>query len=86
VLLSALLSWGCVSCAINETNPGRQLKFVEFHDPSGNKIVVGRDWVYMIRRPHKNEQGNAVLIISALNQQIMETVDEARALLESAME
>ena len=60
------------------------MRFVEFHDPSGNVIAVGRDWVYMIRRPHKNEQGNAVLVISALSQQIMETVDEARMILESA--
>jgi hypothetical protein len=62
------------------------MKFVEFHDPAGNAVMVGRDWVYMIRRPHKNEQGNAVLVISALSQQIMESVDEARMLLESATE
>ena len=60
------------------------MKFVEFTDPSGNKIAVARDWVYMIRKPHKNEGGNAVLVISALNQQIMETVEAARALLEVA--
>jgi hypothetical protein len=36
----------------------------------------------MIRPPHKNEQGNAVLVISALSQQIMESVEEARVLLE----
>jgi hypothetical protein len=60
------------------------MKFIEFTDPSGNKIAVAREWVYMIRLPHKNERGNAVLVISALSQQIMETVAEARALLETA--
>jgi hypothetical protein len=60
------------------------MKFVEFTDPSGNKIAVNRDWVYMIRKPHKNERGNAVLVISALSQQIMETVDQARVSIEAA--
>jgi len=36
----------------------------------------------MIRKPHKNERGNAVLIISALSQQVLETVEEAERLLE----
>ena len=62
------------------------MRFVQFTNPNGDKVMVCRDWVYMIRRPHKNEQGNAVLVISALNQQIMESVDEARMLLESATE
>ena len=62
------------------------MRFVQFTNPNGDKIMVSRDWVYMIRPPHKNEQGNAVLVISALNQQIMESVDEARMLLESATE
>jgi hypothetical protein len=53
------------------------MRYVEFTRPDGRKIAVGRDWVYMIRPPHKNEGGNAVLVISALNQQIMETVEEA---------
>lgn len=62
------------------------MKFVTFHRPDGTEIAVGRDWVYMIRPPQKNEHGNAVLVISALSQQVLETVDEARMLLESAME
>lgn len=60
------------------------MPFVTFHDPAGNEVKVGRDWVYMIRKPHKNERGNAVLVISALNQQVTETVEEAQVLLESA--
>lgn len=60
------------------------MKYVEFTRTDGTKIAVGRDWVYMIRPPHKNEHGNAVLVISVLNQQIMETVEQARVLLETA--
>lgn len=53
------------------------------HRTDGSEIAVNREYVYLIRPPHKNEHGNAVLIISALAQQIRETVDEARTLLES---
>jgi len=47
-------------------------------------MLVAPSWVYAIRPPLKTERpANAVLIISALKQQVMETVEQAQVILES---
>jgi len=57
------------------------MKFVHFTRPDGSKIAVDPFYVASVRLPNKNEHGNAVL--EPQRQQVMETFEQACALLES---
>jgi hypothetical protein len=62
-------------------------RFVLLTRPDGKKFPVAPAWVYYIRPPFKNEQGNAVLVFGGgMNQQVMETVAVARDILEGRVE
>ena len=63
------------------------MKFIHFTRPDGSKIAVAPAWVYMIRPPLPNEKpAKAVLIISAIKQQVMESVEDACRMIESQIE
>ena len=57
-------------------------RFVAFTRPDGTRCYIAKAWPYVIRPPSHIEKGNAVIVMGAIMEQVIEDVETARMLLD----